>query len=104
MISGGSAFGKDVPPFILAGRRPLSFGGVNIVGLRRRRFSNEKIQEISDIYKVIYGGKYNTTDACNNVEETFPPSPERETILSFIRSSRRGIVKSVAAAGLDDDE
>jgi UDP-N-acetylglucosamine acyltransferase len=93
MISGGSMFSKDVPPYIIAGHRPLSFGGVNTIGLRRRGFSNEQIQRISDMYKIIYGGGYNTTDACNKITESFDPSTERDTILQFIRSSKRGIIK-----------
>jgi UDP-N-acetylglucosamine acyltransferase len=102
MLSGGSLIGKDVPPYILAGHRPLSFGGVNIIGLRRRGFSNGQIQEIGNIYKIIYGGGLNVSDACRKIEETFAASPERDTILNFIRSSRRGIVKSVMTEGLDE--
>jgi UDP-N-acetylglucosamine acyltransferase len=101
MISGGSVFSKDVPPFALAGRRPLAFGGVNIIGLRRRGFSNEKITEISNIYKMIYNSGLNVTDACNKVDADFPASPERDMILSFIRASKRGIIKSVS--GLDEE-
>jgi UDP-N-acetylglucosamine acyltransferase len=95
MISGGSFFGKDVPPFILAGRRPLSFGGVNIIGMRRRNFTNEQITTIGNIYKVLYYGGLNVSDACNKIEADFPVSPERDTILNFIRSSKRGIIKGV---------
>ncbi len=102
MISGGSYFGKDVPPYVLAGHRPLSFGGVNIIGLRRRGFSNEKIQEISDIYKIIYGGGLNTTDACLKIEETFGPSEERDAILNFIRTSKRGVIKGVMSSAIDE--
>lgn len=102
MLSGGSLIGKDVPPYILAGHRPLSFGGINIIGLRRRGFSNEQIQEISNIYKTIYGGGFNTTDACKKIEDTFAVTPERDTILNFIRSSRRGIIKSAIKGGLDE--
>ena len=96
MISGGSVFSKDVPPFVIAGRRPLAFGGVNIIGLRRRGFSNEKITEIGNIYKVIYNSGLNVTDACNKVAAEFEASPERDMILNFIRTAKRGIIKSVA--------
>jgi UDP-N-acetylglucosamine acyltransferase len=102
MVSGGSVFGKDIPPYIMAGRRPVSFGGVNTIGLRRRGFSNEKIQEISDIYKIIYGSGLNTTDACKKVEDTFAPSCERDLILQFIGSSKRGIIKA-KRPGTDDE-
>ncbi|MDR1554068.1 MAG: acyl-ACP--UDP-N-acetylglucosamine O-acyltransferase [Prevotellaceae bacterium] len=95
MVSGGSLVPKDVPPYIIAGHLPLSFGGVNRIGLRRRNFSNEKINEIFEIYKVIYQSDLNTTDACNQVEADFPQSEERDIILDFIRSSKRGIIKGV---------
>jgi UDP-N-acetylglucosamine acyltransferase len=102
MLSGGSLVGKDVPPYILAGHRPLSFGGVNIIGLRRRGFSNEKIQEIGAIYKVIYGGGFNITDACKKIAATFDPTPERDIILNFIHSSKRGVVKGAMTDGFDE--
>jgi UDP-N-acetylglucosamine acyltransferase len=73
----------------------LSFGGVNRIGLRRRNFSNEKINEIFEIYKLIYQGDLNTTDACNKVETDFPQTEERNIILDFIRNSKRGIIKGV---------
>jgi UDP-N-acetylglucosamine acyltransferase len=101
MVSGGSFFGKDVPPYALAGRRPLAFGGVNIIGLRRRQFTNEQIALIGDIYKVIYQSGLNVTDACSKVEADFPASAERDTILDFIRTSKRGIIKSVGT--LDEE-
>ncbi|MDR3134247.1 MAG: acyl-ACP--UDP-N-acetylglucosamine O-acyltransferase [Prevotellaceae bacterium] len=102
MLSGGSLIGKDVPPYILAGHRPLAFGGINIIGLRRRGFSNEQIQEISNIYKIIYGGGFNISDACKKIEDTVAATPERDTILNFIRSSKRGIIKSALTGGLDE--
>ncbi|MDR2466343.1 MAG: acyl-ACP--UDP-N-acetylglucosamine O-acyltransferase [Prevotellaceae bacterium] len=95
MTMGGSLVGKDIPPYIIAGHLPLSFGGVNRIGLRRRGFSTPKIEEISSIYKVIYQGTLNTTDACNRVEQDFPPTEERDLILNFIRSSKRGIIRRV---------
>jgi UDP-N-acetylglucosamine acyltransferase len=101
MVSGGSFFGKDVPPYALAGRRPLAFGGVNIIGLRRRNFTNEQITLVADIYKVIYQSGLNVTDACHKVEADFPASAERDTILDFIRTSKRGIIKSVGS--LDEE-
>jgi len=103
MLSGGSMFSKDVPPYALAGRRPLSFGGVNIIGLRRHGFSNEQIKLIGDIYKMIYYSGFNTTDACKKVEETFAASTERDTILEFIRSSKRGVIRGVASGSDDED-
>jgi UDP-N-acetylglucosamine acyltransferase len=102
MTMGGSLVGKDVPPYIIAGHLPLSYGGVNRIGLRRRGFATPKIEEISAIYKVIYQGTLNTTDACNRVEQEFPQTDERDLILNFIRSSKRGIVHRVI--NLDETE
>ncbi|MDR1983500.1 MAG: acyl-ACP--UDP-N-acetylglucosamine O-acyltransferase [Prevotellaceae bacterium] len=95
MVSGGSLVHKDVPPYIIAGHFPLSFGGVNRIGLRRRNFTNEKINEIFEIYKIIYTENLNTTDACNKVETDFPQTEERDIILDFIRNSKRGIIRGV---------
>ena len=93
MISGVSSIYKDVPPYVLAGHRPLAYFNLNIVGLRRRGFSNEQIQQISDIYRVIYRSGLNTSDACAKVEAEFEETPEKRIILDFIKSSKRGIIK-----------
>ncbi|TAF66167.1 MAG: acyl-ACP--UDP-N-acetylglucosamine O-acyltransferase [Cytophagales bacterium] len=93
MVGGGSLVRKDVPPYILASREPLNFEGVNLVGLRRRGFSNEQIGNIQDIYRVIYQGGLNVSDAVKEVENTFAPSEERNLILQFIKSATRGIIK-----------
>lgn len=92
MISGGSLIGKDVPPYVLAGRRPLCYGGINIIGLRRRGFNSEQIERIHDIYRIIYQVGLNISDACRKVEEVLDVSEERNVILSFIRASQRGII------------
>jgi len=94
MVAGGSKINKDIPPYILCGREPLVYCGVNIVGLRRRGFSSDQIRTIKDIYDIIYFSGMNTTDALEKVEAGFPESPERDTILNFIRSSKRGIIKA----------
>lgn len=93
MLSGGSLIGKDVPPYAMAGKRPLSFAGINIVGLRRRGFTNEQIDRIRDIYRVIYQSNLNVTDACKKIETEFPETEEKRIILNFIADSKRGIIK-----------
>lgn len=93
MLSGGSLIGKDVPPYAMAGKRPLSFFGVNIVGLRRRGFTSEQIERIRDIYRVIYQSDLNVSDACRKVEAEMPDSDEKRIILDFIAESKRGIIK-----------
>jgi len=92
-ISGGGLVRKDVPPFAKAAREPLSYVGVNSIGLRRRGFSNEQINQIQDIYRYIYLKNYNVTQAVNYIEAEIPATAERDEILSFISKSTRGIMK-----------
>jgi UDP-N-acetylglucosamine acyltransferase len=92
-ISGGSLVSKDVPPFIKAGRAPLSYSGVNSVGLKRKGFSNDRINEILNIYRIIYNRNMNTTQALNFIEEELGATDERDEIVTFIRDSGRGIIK-----------
>lgn len=93
MISGGSLVRKDVPPYVKAGREPLSYVGINSVGLRRRGFSDEKINEIQDIYRTIFLRKYNISQAIDIIEAEVKPTEERDEIINFIRNSNRGIMK-----------
>jgi len=102
-IAGGSLVRKDVPPFIKAVRNPLSYGGVNSVGLKRRGFSLDKINEILDIYRIIYNKGLNTSKALEFIEEEMAASDERDEIISFIRESERGIIKRYAKTDDDDD-
>jgi UDP-N-acetylglucosamine acyltransferase len=93
MLSGGSLVRKDVPPFIKAGREPLSYVGINSIGLRRRNFSNEKIREIQEIYRYIYQKGLNISQAVEVIEAEMPASTERDEILLFIKDSKRGIIR-----------
>ncbi len=93
MIQGGSLVSKDVPPYSLAGRSPLSYCGINVVGLRRRGFSNEQMERIKAIYKLIYNSGLNRTDATIAAEKAIIDCEEKNTILKFIRNSKRGIIK-----------
>jgi len=93
IVSGGSLVRKDVPPFTKAAREPLSYAGVNSVGLRRREFSSEKIAEIQEIYRNIYLRGMNNNAALARIEAEMPATKERDDILSFIRDSDRGIMK-----------
>lgn len=93
MIQGGTRLGKDIPPYIIAGREPVCYSGVNIIGLRRHNFSNEKINEIQDIYRIIYQSGHNFTDAVNVLERDFESTPELQNVVQFIKSSSRGIVR-----------
>jgi len=93
MVSGGSMVRKDVPSFVKAGRDPLAFIGVNSIGLRRRGFSNERINAIQEIYRILYLRGHNITQAVRYIEANIPSTPDRDEILSFITNSQRGLMK-----------
>tara|TARA_B100000282_G_scaffold201874_1_gene147981 strand:- start:626 stop:1408 length:783 start_codon:yes stop_codon:yes gene_type:complete len=92
-IAGGSLVRKDIPPFVKAAREPLSYVGINSVGLRRRGFSSEKIREIQNIYRILYQKKFNNTQAINIIEAEVEATSNRDEILVFIKDSQRGIMK-----------
>ena len=102
-IAGGSLVGKDIPPYIKAGRLPLSYAGVNSIGLKRRGFTVDKINHILDIYRVIYNKGMNTSQALEHLEEEFPATDERDEIVTFIRESGRGIIKRYSKNNMDED-
>ena len=92
-VAGGSLVRKDIPPFVKAAREPLSYAGVNSVGLRRRGFDSDKIKEIQSIYRILYQKNFNNTQATQIIEAEMEASTERDDILQFIRLSQRGIMK-----------
>lgn len=92
-VTGGSLVRKDVPPYVKAAREPLSYVGINSVGLRRRGFVSDKIREIQNIYRILYQKNYNNTQAVQIIEAEMEATPERDEILQFIRDSQRGIMK-----------
>ena len=93
MIGGGSKVRKDVPPYVKTDRDPLIYLGINSIGLTRRNFSKEKIEEIHEIYRWIYQKGLNYTQAMEKIENEMPATPERDYILSFIKESKRGIIR-----------
>ncbi|MFO8147675.1 MAG: acyl-ACP--UDP-N-acetylglucosamine O-acyltransferase [Bacteroidota bacterium] len=92
-VTGGSLVRKDVPPFVKAGREPLSYVGINSIGLRRRGFTTEKIREIQDIFRILYQKNYNNSQAVAIIEAEMQATAERDEILEFIKNSQRGIMK-----------
>jgi UDP-N-acetylglucosamine acyltransferase len=94
IIAGGSLVNKDVPPYSKAARMPISYVGINSIGLRRRGFSSEVINQIQDIYRIIYLKGYNVSQAVEIIEAKVEATQERDEILAFIASSSRGIMKS----------
>ena len=93
MIQGGALINKDIPPYVKAAREPISYVGVNSIGLRRRNFSNEAIREIQDIYRYLYLSRMNVSDALDAIEAELPATRERDEILLFIRNAKRGIIR-----------
>lgn len=93
MIQGGSRVTKDVPPFVTAGRDPLSYAGINSIGLRRRGYTNEQIRDIQDVYRYLYQSGMNTTHAVERIMAELPATNERDEILLFVKNSPRGIIK-----------
>jgi len=94
MIQGGSKLNKDIPPFIIAAREPVSFTGINSIGLNRRGFTPEQIHTIQEVYRLLYQNSMNTTQALNHIEATIPASAERDAIVAFVRNSTRGVIKA----------
>jgi len=94
-VAGASLVRKNVPPFVKAAREPLSFVGVNVVGLRRRGFADDAVARIEDIYREIFVRNTNLERAVQNVEQQFTVSPERALIIEFIRSSPKGIMRGL---------
>lgn len=92
-VGGGSLVRKDIPPYVKAAREPLSYAGVNAVGLRRRNFTPEMINTIQDIYRILFVRGYNTSQALQRIEQTIPSCSEKTKILEFIRDAKRGIMK-----------
>ena len=92
-VTGGSLVRKDVPPYVKAAREPLSYVGINSIGLRRRGFESDKIREIQNIYRILYQQNYNNSQAASIIEAEMEATPERDEILQFIRDSQRGIMK-----------
>lgn len=95
MLQGGSLVNKDIPPFVKAAREPISYVGLNTVGLHRNGFSEEEIRHISDIYRILYMSDLNVTNAVKVIDDTVPESKYKDEIINFVTNSERGIIRSV---------
>ena len=92
-VAGGSLVRKNVPPYVKAAREPLSFIGVNSIGLRRRGFLQDRIQRIEDIYRTLYVQNANMSQALKVADVEFPKCEEKDLVLDFIRESDKGIIR-----------
>lgn len=90
---GGSLVNKDIPPFVKAARYPISFAGVNTLGLQRRGFTNEEINNIQDIYRIIYQKGLIVSHAVEEIKEKYGNTDEGKVVLGFIGSSNTGLMK-----------
>lgn len=102
-IGGQSAIRKDVPPFVKAAREPLSYMGINIVGLQRRNFSPDDITTISQIYHLLFAEKHSTTTAIRMINDTIADGQFKQDIIQFIEQSRAGIIRRYSKNGVDAD-
>ncbi len=92
MVAGGAMVTKDIPPYVMVGRSPVSYHGLNLVGLRRRGFDNDTITSIKDIYTHLYQGGQNVSEACSFIESNFAATEHRDYIVGFVKGSPRGII------------
>lgn len=102
-VTGGSLVRKDVPPYAKAGREPLSYVGVNSIGLKRRGYDTDTINRILDIYRILYVRGYTVSKATRIIEAEIPVSDERDEILTFIRESTRGIMRGYSRKATHED-
>ena len=93
MTQGGTKVNKDIPPYVIAAREPVSFCGINSVGLSRRGFTREQLTAIQETYRLIYMSGLNVSQALQQIQDTLPPSAERDEIVNFITSSPRGVIR-----------
>lgn len=93
ITAGGSLVDKDIPPFVRAARYPISYAGINAVGLQRRGFSKETINNINDIYRYVFQKGYSIPHAVEEVKERYGNTDEGKQILSFIGSATTGLMK-----------
>ena len=92
LVGGGLRVVQDIPPYIIANGQPLRFSGINILGLRRKKFNSNQRTNIKNVYKLIYNSNYNLSQALEKIKNTFNESEEISSILNFIKSSERGLI------------
>lgn len=103
-IGGFTTVRKDVPPYVRAGNIPAGFSGVNSVGLRRRGYSSETINQILDIFRLLYNSRLNVSQALEKIQSEIPDSSEKKEIVDFIKESQRGIIRGASKNMSDADQ
>ncbi|MGZ5304446.1 MAG: acyl-ACP--UDP-N-acetylglucosamine O-acyltransferase, partial [Bacteroidia bacterium] len=102
-IAGHTVIRKDVPPYVKAAREPLSYMGVNVVGLQRRSFSQERLDAINQIYHLLFVSSHSIASGIEKIKDKVPDSPTKQEVLQFIAASKTGIIKRNAKFGVDED-
>ncbi len=102
-IAGHTVIRKDVPPYVKAAREPMSYMGLNVVGLQRRAFSPEKMEAIAQIYHLLFVGSNSIANGIEKIKDKVPDSETKREILQFIASSKTGVIKRNAKFGADED-
>ncbi|NUO18081.1 acyl-ACP--UDP-N-acetylglucosamine O-acyltransferase [bacterium] len=92
MIGGAFRVPKDVPPYVLAAGHPLSYMGLNVIGLRRRGFTNDQIRMLKEIYLLLFRSEYNVSQAVNEISRRFEGHEYEKEITEFVRASKRGLM------------
>ena len=106
MVSGGSLLRTHVPPYVKAGREPVQYEGVNVLGLERRGFNKETIEHIKQIYRILFVDYTSRNKGIEAIKEEIPDSPYRQEILNFleVRDESRGLIKGYSAGRRESDE
>ncbi len=102
-IGGGTLVRKDVPPYIRVAREPLSYVGVNTIGLRRRGFSDKDIHLIQEIYRILFVKNHNLSQGLDQLREVIDPHPIKEEIISFVVGSEKGIIRGFKQTSIDEN-
>lgn len=103
-IAGQTVIRKDVPPYVKAAREPMSYMGLNIVGLQRRKFLPEQIQTISEIYHILFIQNHSTSKAVELINQKMPDSVLKNEILGFIEHTKNGIIRRYSKNGAADED
>lgn len=94
MLQGGALVNKDIPPYVKAAREPISYVGLNSIGMHRNGFTDDDIAAVAEVYRILYLSDLNVTNALRQICETVPPSRFRDEIVDFVQNSQRGIIRS----------